>query len=301
MAPPPPSSRSLLRLLRLAVTIASSCAPAATTASALPWPATKQEDLEDAQRSPRAGTGLLAVVPRATTTTKTGMPAWQIVCIPLGLFFGVMALGMVGGALEVLLHTRKKVADPDPAELDFGRSRDEGEGEGEGTDSDMTAVEEEGSSVDGHDVEKGPSKDRFSWQDEQGVQMEVWDEDGPKMPQAPAHDDDDAAKEEEEDEEDEDAAQGYPRRPAQAYAGGAGDDNDDEYYRHYQQQHDGTAHEKEEEEEEEDQGPGVRGQRMTQYEPWVPHMDDDEFQDVVLPAHGAQSETTHRQHPAEYI
>lgn len=261
------------------------------------------------------------------------MPAWKIAVISLGLFFGVMALGMLGGALEVLLHTRKKVADPDPAPstLDFGGSGqstadDGGEkaiqngGEGEDSEDDgATAVNGEEGFTDGENEKM--QGDRFSWQDEQGVQMEVWNE-GKGVEEDASSQDHDTLE----------AphgmlAAGYPQQPEPAYAGGPqheGDgyyeDDDDAQYPPYQHQDLGAPqstqvaaegheeghydqHEEEGMEEaahDEDVVQDVHGQRMTRYEPWVPQMDD-EFHEIALPEHGSQSETTHQQHPAEYI
>lgn len=244
-----------------------------------------------------------------------------------------MALGMIGGALEVLLHTRKKVADPDPApsDLDFGsRSADTDAAEGgekevkEGEDSDddgATAVNGEGS-TDGDENEKqGKQEGRFSWQDEQGVQMEVWNEG------------DDASREMEQDvsqdhglEAHDGMSAEYPQQPEPAYARAQYEaDHEDENYPHYQPEdlgayaegheghygqpeeseydqqqqdvHNGYQHE---EMEAHDEVQDVHGQRMTRYEPWVPQMED-EFHEIPLPEHGSQSETTHQQHPAEYI
>lgn len=294
------------------------------TASALPWPT---EEHHHSTRSPWAGHA-----PRSTdSTTKTGMPVWKIVVISLGMFFGVMALGMVGGALEVLLHTRKKVADPDPADLDFGpRGADAEAEEGgekevqerEDTDDDgATAVEGEGSANGGDDNEK--QGNRFSWQDEQGVQMEVWNENEDD----PSREMDRGASQGLEHGAHDDTSAEYPQQPVPAYVGDqyeAGHE-DGQYYPQYHhedvgaysegheeghgeseyhhQQHDagdvynGHEHETVEPHEEVQD---LHGQRMTRYEPWVPQMED-EFQEIPLPEHGSQSETTHQQHPAEYI
>lgn len=286
-------------------------------ASALPWP-TEQQFSERSS----------ALAPRSTTsTTKTGIPAWQIAVISLGIFFGVMALGMIGGALEVLLHTRKKVADPDqePSDLDFGsRGVDaedikEGEEQDDASDGDATAVEE---STDGVD-EKGKHGARYSWQDSQGVQMEVWnDQEG-----------DSDASHDRELAEDNSTPDHLPQHPEPAYAGAQyGSDHEDEQYypqyhheemsgyaeghdgqsgnpegaEYHQEQQDGTGdahygygHEGAEEAHDEVQD--FNGQRMTRYEPWIPHMEEDKFHEVPLPEHGSQSETTHQQHPVEYI
>lgn len=203
-----------------------------------------------------------------------------------------MAIGMCGGALEVLLHTRKKVADPDPApsELDFGARGAGAEGEkeikegeeGEDTDDDgATAVE---GSADGDGGDKNEKPDgRFSWQDEQGVQFEVWNENAAhgaeKGGSDPGHATHDGT------------STGYPQQPEQAY-GGAQYEGGHQGQHYPQYQHEAVeAH---------DEVQDVHGQRMTRYEAWVPQMDENSH-NGPLPAHGSQSETTHQQHPAEYI
>lgn len=254
------------------------------TASALPWPT---EEHRHSTRSAWAGHAS-----RSTDSpTKTGMPAWKIAVLSLGLFFGVMALGVIGGALEVLLHTRKKVADPDSAGLDFGprAGADLSAGDGgekairEGGDVDedgAAAVDGEGS-AQGSDGDEADEKhgSRFSWQDAQGVQMEVWNEedasremshDASQYLEHGAHPEDGTSAE-------------YLQQPQSAYFG--------EEYHHEDVGSNGYDH---------DEVQDLHGQRMTQYEPCVPQTEDD-FQVIPLPGHGSQSKTTHQQHHAEYI
>lgn len=305
------------------------------TATALPWPTAQEQQHHHSPRSPWAGHA-----PRSTDSaaTKTGMPAWKIVVISLGLFFGVMALGMVGGALEVLLHTRKKVADPDPgADLDFGPrgadadAADGGEKEvqqGADTDNDgSTTVEGEGS-ADGGDDHEEKQGNRFSWQDEQGVQMEVWNQNGDD----PSHEmEQDASSRGLEHGAQDDTSAGYPQLPVPAFVGDhyeAGHEGG-QYCRQYRHEdvsgypeghaegYEESEHHRQQQQQQHDAGDvynghehgdmephdevqDLHGQRMTQYEPWVPQMED-EFQEIPLPEHGSQSETTHQQHPAEYI
>lgn len=222
------------------------------TASALPWPT---EEHHHSTRSAWAGHA-----PRSTDSpTKTGMPAWKIAAISLGLFFGVMALGVVGGALEVLLHTRKKVADPDPA--------------GDGGEK---AIREGGDADDEADEKHGS---RFSWQDAQGVQMEVWNEEDASRAMSQ-----DASQDLEHGAHPEDATYAeYPQQPQSAYFG--------EEYHHEDVGGNGYEH---------DEVQDVHGQRMTQYEPWIPQTEGD-FQEIPLPGHGSQIETTYQHHHAEYI
>lgn len=254
-----------------------------------------------------------------------------------------MALGMVGGALEVLLHTRKKVADPDPApsDLDFGATEAENGGEkevkgGEDTqddDDEATAVEGSADSGDEKAEQKG---DRFSWQDSQGVQFEVWNEenagneDHQPSSEASREMEQDASHDPAYEAHDGVSAVGYPQQPEPAYVGAHydADHEDEQHYPSYQQedvsayaqghegqygqpeasnyhqQHDGASESHNSHghntTEAHDEVQDLHGQRMTRFEPWLPQVDE-EFEDVPLPEHGSQSETTHQQHPVNFI
>ncbi|ROW02493.1 hypothetical protein VMCG_06042 [Cytospora schulzeri] len=96
-----------------------------------------------------------------SSTGNGGLQTWEIIVIVLGAVIGIMLIGGLGGACEVMLHTRGKIVQSNAeadAKVEAGGHRalelEPGEDKGEDTGSDApTEVEE---------VDPG----RFSWQPE---------------------------------------------------------------------------------------------------------------------------------------